>query len=109
MVNLRIRISRAFGTKLPDAPILAMLIIQEIHQGVEGVAIRSFGEVNGGTGSGNHWGVKERPCQHDNKEIKTEQSKLTVICYIAQIQIRLGMLQPRTGNDLPQNRGLPER
>ena len=50
-IDLRVGVSRALSTKLPDAPVFVMFRIEKIHQGVEGVAIRSSGVISGGARS----------------------------------------------------------
>lgn len=50
-IDLRVRVARTLGAKLPYAPIFAMFRVEKINQGVEGVAVGSFGIINGGAGS----------------------------------------------------------
>lgn len=47
-IHRRVRVSSTLGAKLPDAPLGAMFRVEEMNQGVEGVAVRSFGEIQGG-------------------------------------------------------------
>lgn len=54
-IHLRVRVSSALGPKLPYAPLGAMFRVEEINQGVEGIAVRSFGEVQGGAGGSDDW------------------------------------------------------
>lgn len=49
-IHLRVRVSSAFRAKLPYTPLRAMFRVEEINQGVKGIAVRSFGEVQGGSG-----------------------------------------------------------
>ena len=100
MRNRRIRIPCALGTEFPDAPILSMFAVQEIHQRVEGVAIRSFGVVDGRARSRNHYILSAHPPTHTYIHTHTTH---TVICHIAKVQVGFGVLQSRTGHDLPQD------
>lgn len=43
VVNLAIRVAGAFSTKLPYSPVFAMLRVEELYEGVEGVSVCALG------------------------------------------------------------------
>ena len=47
-IHLRVGVSSALRAKLPYTPLGAMFRVEEMNQGVEGIAVRSFGEIQGG-------------------------------------------------------------
>ena len=41
-VDLRVRVTGAFSTKLPNCPVLAMLVVEKFDQGIGRVAVSSL-------------------------------------------------------------------
>lgn len=43
IVDLRIRVSGAFGAKLPDCPVFTMLVVEEFDERVERISVSALG------------------------------------------------------------------
>lgn len=55
VVNLRVGVAGAFCAKLPYCPVDAMLVVEELDEGVSGIAVCSLGVCRGGTGGGDDY------------------------------------------------------
>lgn len=56
-VDLRIRVAGAFSTKLPNCPVLAMLVVEKLDQRIGRVAISSLRIGRGWAGGRDDWKV----------------------------------------------------